>query len=181
MSRQKYVNYDKGMVLKMNRLKRYTLAGVLFTLVAGTLAHFVYEWTGNNMIAGLFFPINESTWEHMKLVFFPMLLYSFFMERKLRDEYPCIKSALTCGLLSGTFLVPVLFYFYTGVLGFHTLPLDILTFILSVLFGFRILYKYSCSCKAKPYAAILKLLVCITAICFLLFSYAPPAIGLFAG
>lgn len=58
------------------KLLCYTILGVIFTFLAGTLLHFTYEWSGNNFWVGLFSPVNESTWEHMKLLFFPMLFYS---------------------------------------------------------------------------------------------------------
>ena len=47
----------------MNRLQSYIIAGILFVLAAGTLSHFLYGWTGNNFIIGLFTPVNESVLE----------------------------------------------------------------------------------------------------------------------
>lgn len=55
----------------MKKLKCCTIIGIIFVLVLGTIFHFLYEWTENNFVVGLFAPINESVWEHMKLVFFP--------------------------------------------------------------------------------------------------------------
>ena len=49
----------------MKLLKRYTMIGIVFVLITGSLAHFVYDWSGKNHIVGLFTPINESVWEHM--------------------------------------------------------------------------------------------------------------------
>ena len=163
----------------MNRLKLYTIIGIFFTFITGTISHFIYEWSHNNFILGFLFPINESTWEHMKLCFFPMLLYSFYMNRKLEREYPCITSALLCGILLGTCLIPVIFYTYSGVLGHNLLPLDIATFALSVLAGFKAAYSLSLSCRANSHRAILKLFVFMLTIGFFLFTYHPPDIGLF--
>ena len=53
-------------------------AGILFTLIIGTLLHFTYEWSGENPFVALYSPVNESVWEHLKLLFFPVLLYTFF-------------------------------------------------------------------------------------------------------
>lgn len=164
----------------MNRLKFYTVIGILFTLITGTVSHFIYEWSGNNFLLGFFFPVNESTWEHMKLCFFPMLLYSFFMNRKLKPDYPCITSALSCGILCGTFLIPMIFYTYSGILGRNLLPLDIATFALSVLAGFRSIYRLSLSCLADSHTVSLKLLAAVLAVCFFVFTYLPPDIGIFS-
>ena len=56
----------------MNRhLYHYTIAGILFTAIAGTLLHFAYEYSMENPLVAMFAPVNESTWEHMKLLFWP--------------------------------------------------------------------------------------------------------------
>ena len=54
------------------------IIGILAVWVSGSLFHFVYDWTGHNTLVGLFFPTNESTWEHMKLAFLPMNLYGIY-------------------------------------------------------------------------------------------------------
>ena len=163
----------------MTKLKHYTILGTIFVILAGTLAHFIYEWSGKNFIVGLVFPVSESTWEHMKLCFFPMLLYSLYMNRKLKRDYPCITSALLAGTLFGTFLIPVIFYTYTGILGHNFLVLDIATFILSVLLAFAAVYRLSTSCRLNSVSGLLKLLVFAIMICFFLFSYCSPDIGIF--
>ena len=163
----------------MNKIKRYTIKGIIFVLITGTISHFVYEWSGNNFILGLFFPVNESTWEHMKLCFFPMFIYSLYMNRKLRLDSPCVTSALLFGTLLSTLLIPVIFYTYSGILGKNFLILDIATFIISVLLAFAAIYRLILSCKAEPYTQTLKLLILITGICFLVFTYYPLKIGIF--
>ena len=50
---------------------------IIFTLVLGTILHFTYTWSNNNPFIGSFSAVNESTWEHLKLVFFPMLITVF--------------------------------------------------------------------------------------------------------
>lgn len=163
----------------MNFLKSTTILGICFVIITGSLFHFVYEWTGESFIAGFFVPINESTWEHMKLIFFPMLLFAFFTKRKLQDNYPCIGVSLLAGILIGTVSIPIIFYTYTGILGFHTMVLDILTFVTTVLIAFTATYRLTKSCKAQEYKSILLGAVILLMICFFVFTYAPPDIGLF--
>lgn len=163
----------------MNPLKRYTITGIIFVIITGTISHFIYDWSGNNFILGFFFPVNESTWEHMKLCFFPMLIYSYFMNRKLKDDYPCVTSALLFGILLGTFLIPVLFYTYSSILGNNYLPLDIAVFILSILFAFIAVYRLTLSCKTVPDTFLLGLSVFLLAACFFIFTWLPPAVGIF--
>lgn len=116
----------------MKKLNVYLLIGTIFVIITGTISHFVYELSGSNLIIGLFFPVNESTWEHMKLIFFPMLICALFLNWQLKKEYPCITCALHFGILLGTFLIPVIFYTYSGILGTNLTVLDISTFIISV-------------------------------------------------
>lgn len=163
----------------MNKLKHYTIKGIIFVLITGTLSHFVYGLSGNNFILGFFFPISESTWEHMKLCFFPMLLYSFYMNAKTRYDYPGVTSSLLFGILLGIFLIPVIFYAYSGILGDNFLPLDIAAFIASVLLAFAAVYRFSLSCRLVPYTPLLKLSVLLAAVCFFIFTYHPPHIGIF--
>ena len=164
----------------MNKLKRHTIIGIIFVLITGTLSHFVYEWSDNNTLAGFLFPINESVWEHMKLVFFPMLLYSFYVIAKLDSDFPCSVATTMFGVLLGTFLVPILFYTYSGFLGYTTRFFDIGTFVISVLLSFWVIYKLTQSCKLASYEAALKTLVLVMAMCFFLFTYQPLALGIFA-
>ena len=162
----------------MKELNRNIIFGIIFVLVSGTLAHFVYDWSGQNYIAGFFFPVSESTWEHMKLCLFPMLLYSLFMRCKLQDIQPCIISALPAGILTGTFAIPVLFYTYTGILGRNFLPLDIGVFMSSVILAFTTMYRLTLTCKTEHFTGILWLAVAILGLCFVWFTYHPPGIGL---
>lgn len=164
----------------MNKtLKIYTISGIIFVIITGTVSHFIYEWSGNNFILGFLFPVNESTWEHMKLSFFPMLLYSFFMNIRLKDDYPCVTSSLYSGVLLSTFLIPVIFYTYTGIIGRNYTVLDISTFVLSVLVAFIAVYRLTLSGKTDPYSSYLQFCVFITAVLFFLFTYHPPNIGIF--
>lgn len=163
----------------MDKLKRYMIIGAIFTVIAGVIGHFVYDMTGENFIVGLFFPVNESTWEHMKLVFFPMLLYSLFAERKLKDESACISKAFANGILAGTFAIPVIFYTYSGILGYNLAWLNILTFIVSVIIGFVVVYVVVKNCKSDKCSLLFKGLVFVLVIAFMVFSYYPPDIGLF--
>ena len=164
----------------MSRLKRYTVIGILFVILAGTLSHFLYEWSGNHAVVGLFTPVSESVWEHMKLLFFPMLLYVPVMAFRLRDEFPYILSSLWVGLLAGTLAIPVLFYGYTFILGRDVFFLDIAVFILSVLIAFWIAYRLAPHCRPKLSSIFLVCSVCILSACFLWFTYHPPKGSLFA-
>lgn len=163
----------------MKHLKHYTMIGIIFVIIAGTLAHFLYGWTGNNPIVGLFTPINESVWEHMKLLFFPMLIYSLIMILKFHRKYSCITSALCFGILVGAFLIPLFYYTYTFILNKNVFILDIGTFIASIVIAFWLSYRLTLSCRLESYTSLLCIMVCLLFACFLAFTYRPPNITIF--
>ncbi len=164
----------------MKRLKVYLIIGIFFTHISGTLFHFLYEWSNYNTIVGFFMPVNESIWEHMKLVFFPMLLYSLIIIPRLKNSWSCIVSSMLAGTLLCTVLIPVIFYTGTGIIGKHSLLLDIGTFVLSILIAFYTIYRLTISCRMENYSFLLYTIICIFLICFMRFAYYPPNIGLFA-
>lgn len=161
-----------------NLLKKYILAGVLFVIIFGSLAHFFYDWSGKNPIVGLFTPVNESTWEHMKLVFFPMLLFAFVAIPRLEAKSPCIREAFLWGIIAGTFLIPVIFYTYTGILGGNWFVLDIATFVVSVLLAFGLVYLVATHTGTRN-NRLLNIVVCLLTVCFWVFTIWPPDISLF--
>lgn len=170
----------------MSHLKRLSVIGVIFVTLAGTLSHFLYGWSGKNALVGLFAPVNESVWEHMKLLFFPMLLYALFMISRLKTKIPRLPSALWAGDLAGTFSIPFLYYVYTSICGRDVFLLDLATFLFSVLMAFLIVCKLASSCKAKTLKAlsgsfgiVLGCAVCILFLCFLWFTYHPPRAEIF--
>ena len=162
----------------MKTLKQFIILGTIYVLIIGTLSHFVYDWSKENVILGFFFPVSESTWEHMKLVFFPMLVYALFMNQRLKAAYPCIVPASFAGILLGTWLIPVLFYTYSGILGTNYAILDISTFVISVIVAFIVIYKLTVSCKASPYLLLLKIAVYAMIVGFVVFTYLPLNIGI---
>ena len=166
------------LVMILKSLKSYIITGIIFVSVLGTLSHFLYEWSGNNFFVGLFVPVNESIWEHMKLLFFPMLIYSIFIG-KLKLQYPYIYTALIFGNLIGTFSMPVFFYTYTGVLGYNISFIDIAIFYICVIIAYFTLFKTVESQKLSSYKSLLYILNITIVIAFMIFTVYPPNIGLF--
>lgn len=160
------------------------IIGTLFTSIAGTLAHFTYEWSNGNFLVGLFTPISESVWEHMKLLFFPMLFYGIFVCPRLAPDYPCLSFSYPLGILAGTLAIPLLFYTYSGILGRTYISIDILIFYISVILAFAIVYLVTSRCqKLFPHtgrSALLPwLLVLLLAISFMVFTVYPPSLAIF--
>lgn len=113
------------------RLFFWELGGFLFTGALGAALHFVYDWSGRSPAAAAFSGVNESTWEHMKLLFVPVFLFSVVQVCVLGRDYPHLLWSRAVSTLAGLALIPVLFYTYTGALGFHVTWADIAVFYLA--------------------------------------------------
>lgn len=163
----------------MDRTKLYFIGGILFTAILGTLSHFFYDWSGQSALIGLVSPVNESTWEHMKLVFFPMLLWTILVSPRLSGKYPAISGALLLGNVLGTLSIPVFFYTYTGILGRDVFLLDIAVFLAAVLISFCFAWKKKDSRWILQYQALIWILAGIFAVLFFVFTFYSPEIGLF--
>lgn len=162
----------------MNELKKFCIIGFFVTSVLGIISHFVYEWTGGGFLIGLFFPVNESTWEHMKLVFFPMFLFSLVAGKKMERRYPCIYNALFTGILVGLALIPTLFYTYSGILGVDVAWVNIAIYIVSVLVAYLVVYRVAMACKNKN-PMLIKSIIYAFFVAFMIFTVYPPKLGLF--
>lgn len=166
----------------MNKLKLWNILACSTALIFGTLFHFIYEWIGGDLIA-VFGAVNESTWEHLKLLFWPMLfigIAEYFIYGKNYKHFAAVK---TTALLLGMLITTATFYTYKGILGFNFLAADILTFVLGVcgayLFGYFQLLKPSKMFVAHG-ANIIALCVLLTLVVFFaVFTFYPPHIGLF--
>ena len=154
-----------------------TIAGILSVSLLGTLLHFTYRWSGRHPLIGLIAPVNESVWEHMKLLFFPMLLFGLGSLKGETDA--CRISAFHAGLLMGTLLMPVLYYSYTSALGHSILAVDITIFYICVIAAFLIYRGLSGSCLLEKYSHVTSMAVFLLLICFLLFTYFPPGFSIF--
>lgn len=123
------------------RYKKITGLGILWTIVLGTLSHFFYQWSHENILIGLFSPVNESVWEHLKLLFFPALTYMFIEQKAMGKAMPGLLGKNLLGLFAGLLVMPLLFYGYTAFRGKSILWVDIGIFCVCVLLTFLLPYK----------------------------------------
>ncbi len=160
-------------------VSKWQFIGFVSASVGGILLHYLYEWTNKNAVAAVFSGVNESTWEHMKLLFFPLFIFaivqSFFF--KEYEDFWCIKLR---GILLGIILIPVLFYTFNGAFGKSPDWLNIAFFFVSAAVSFiyetRRMKREDVMCiSPKLSFAVL----CIIAVAFAVFTFLTPEIPLF--
>lgn len=157
---------------------KFQIFSAIFTMILGTLLHFTFEWSNNNSFVAFFSAVNESVWEHLKLVFFPMLLTTFIGYFYFKDTIPNYLCSKTFGIIIAILFIILFFYTYTGILGKNIAILDISSFFISVILGEYSAYKKmnsNSSCNNIIPLIILILLLFL----FILFTYFPIQIGLF--
>ena len=74
-----YKVLDKNIVIDSItsvKLLRYEVAGIFIIFILGYIWHYLYEIFKENIIIGIVSPVNESMWEHWKMGFYPILVYS---------------------------------------------------------------------------------------------------------
>ena len=157
----------------------WQLWGFAVTALGGTILHFLYDWLGEAMWIAPFSGVNESTWEHMKLLFWPMFVFAlvqslFFRER---TDFWCVKLR---GMLLGLALIPVLFYTYNGAIGKSPDWLNISIFFVSAAVAFlyetRLFNQKRLLCKQSKFALAA---LCAIGLAFIVCTFLPPQIGIF--
>ncbi|MDD5829392.1 MAG: DUF6512 family protein [Lachnospira sp.] len=139
-------------------LKPIQISTIVCLIVAsalGVLLHFAYEFTGNNAFIALFCPVNESTWEHMKLLFFPILLVlliqyaiiSYIKSSKINQYNDnifkvCYIEGTFVGIVYGLVAIFVLFYSILGLIGFNVDWINIAIYFVSIILAFYKFYSY---------------------------------------
>lgn len=162
----------------MKNIKRMELIGIIFTILVGSLLHFTYEWSGQNPYTALFSAVNESTWEHLKLLFFPYMLYAIIEYIYIGKDYPNFITAKFIGVICGLVLIPLLFYSYTYLLGTNYFVFDILIFVLAVIVSYVVSYYVltGTTLNINTLSIVVLTLICLS---FFRFTLNPPNCFLF--
>lgn len=160
------------------KIGNYQIVSTIFVCILGTLLHFTYEFFGENIFVASFSAVNESVWEHLKLLFFPMLLTTIIGYLNMEKSIPNFLCSKTLGILASMSFIIIFFYTYTGIIGKSIVFIDIISFFVAVILGEYLAYKLIIS-NFKCNNIIAIIILTIILICFVMFTYFPPNIGIF--
>lgn len=157
----------------------WQLVGFSVTSFLGTLLHFLYEWLDGALWIAPFSGVNESTWEHMKLLFWPMLIFAIVQSFFFREyeDFWCIKLR---GILLGLLLIPVLFYTYNGVIGHSPDWINIAIFFVSAAAAYiyeTVQFNKDSFSLKDPKISIG--IITLIAVLFVIFTFFTPEIEIF--
>lgn len=157
----------------------WQLFGFAVTVFGGTLLHFMYDWTNESILTAPFSGVNESTWEHMKLLFWPMFIFAL-IESFFFGEYKNFWGIKLRGILLGLIAIPVIFYTYNGVIGKSPDWINISIFFVAA----AIAYFYETKMlnnKSKIYSrpVLSFAVILIIAALFVFLTFIPPTLNVF--
>ena len=162
------------------RIFAWEIRGAIIISLLGSFLHFVFAILGEWPPAALIAAVNESVWEHLKLAFWPALIYALIEWPFLRGKIKNFWTAKSFGISTMPVIITAVFYGYKALIGHNILWVDISLFIFAVfvgqMFSYRLLLCQSFSSANKILALIL-LVVMIAA--FSLFTFFPPHYPLF--
>ena len=160
------------------KIRNYQIVSAIFVCILGTLLHFTYEFFAQNIFVASFSAVNESVWEHLKLLFFPMLLTTIICYFYIGKNVPNFLCSKTLGIIASMLFIIIFFYPYTGIIGRSILVIDIASFFVAVILGEYLSYKLMISnFECNNITAIIILSVIL--ISFIVFTYFTPKIEIF--
>ncbi len=115
--------------------------GFIFISIVGTILHFAYDWSNHDKYISLLSSVNESIWEHMKLVVFPSLIW-LLIEVPFIGNNPNFLTAKCISLIVMVLVIPTLFYLFKYIFKKNILIVDILIFYVAVGLGQYLSYLF---------------------------------------
>lgn len=159
---------------------RWELGGIAFIVVLGVVLHFVFEWSGQAIPVAWIAAVNESVWEHLKLGFWPALVYAAVEYSRFGKSTNNFRFAKTLGIYLIPITILVLYYTYEAILGHGLLVVDISIFVVAVIVGQLVSYKLLvASPLPERLNRITPIALVVLGILFVLFSFYPLHFPLF--
>ncbi|MBS5112552.1 MAG: hypothetical protein KHZ15_07685 [Coprobacillus cateniformis] len=149
----------------------------IIEFVLGALLHFAYNVFSNPIVA-VIAPVNESIFEHLKLVLYPMLFVSLLVWYRYKNKDLSFLSAIAISIIVGILSVVLIYYFYYFGLGIESLFVDIFLLLLSIFIGnmsFHWVKVHHIQWPMKISFAIMIILI----ILFTFWTFFPPDLPLF--
>ncbi|MBE6155263.1 MAG: hypothetical protein E7164_00725 [Firmicutes bacterium] len=159
--------------MKKTKFIKYEIFSALGIMIVGTILHFAYSWSNNNPLVSLFSSVNESVWEHLKILFYSYLLFTLVGTLIFRNK--SYFSNKTIAIYKSLGFIITFYYTYSGIIGQSVPIIDILSFYLAIIIGQISSYKKR---EIYNFKLIIALLI-VTSLAFTIFTFYPLEIGIF--
>lgn len=162
---------------------KYILISSLVIFTIGAITHFLYEFLGKILIVGLLVPANESIWEHCKMILLPNVIWwvGYYKFNKNTNTINKDKffTAMIVSILVSLIEIPMLYYFYTGILGKEIFIIDMIILYLALIIGQTLACHYYSRCDRALNIYLSIGIVIFLVLIFALFTIYPPKLPLF--
>jgi hypothetical protein len=163
-----------------NKVLFFEIVGTVIIILLGSALHFTYDLSGKLAVVGAFSAVNESVWEHLKLAFWPSLIWlliEYFLIGNVTNNFFIAKTLGACIMVV---LIPIIFYSYTSVTGESIFAIDIATFILAVVIGQAVSYVFFKKNQFSRNAEKVTLVILVAlGVAFIAFTFYPPYLPIF--
>lgn len=136
---------------------------IIFLFLLSFLWHFMYDWFPS-VLTSIFFPVNESIWEHMKIIFYCLFIGSV-LEKKGNNYYLNILVKPLVGVLF-YLIIFIPLYLIFGESMFISLSLMLFTYIIMELLGIKISKQEELNIKALPIIIIILIIILFSILTF---------------
>ena len=161
-------------------MKKIKLISVYVIFILSFLGHFIYKLFPN-ILFSILFPVNESIWEHMKLISTPVLIYmiiEYIIYRKKNITYNNFILSYAISIIIGIIFYLIIYLPIHYIFGHSLLFAISLLFITFVIIDY-ISYKIMNYKEIKYNTLIGILMILLLYILFGIFTYYPPENDLF--
>ncbi|MFX1388303.1 MAG: DUF6512 family protein [Promethearchaeota archaeon] len=163
-----------------NTILKWEVLGIIFVVAIGGLFHFMFQLLNYWGPSGIIFPVNESVWEHLKLPYWPLIIFSLIEYFLIKEKANNFIIGKTVSFLISIGTILVIFYSYTAILGTELLIVDILSFVIGVIIGQFVSYKILTREQLSTWLIYASWIVFIGfGLIFAIFTYFPPALPIF--
>jgi hypothetical protein len=164
--------------LDIKKIRNWEIYSVIFILIVGALFHELYKFT-KIFIFSFISPVNESVWEHNKMIHFSLMIFMFIELYYLRDNQNNFFLSRFVIMVISPLIIIFGFYIYEFFFG-HSLFFDIILFIIAIIvshsFSYRILISEQLNDDYETFSVISIILLTII---YFIFTLIPPKIDLF--
>ncbi|MEG0510532.1 MAG: DUF6512 family protein [Clostridia bacterium] len=152
---------------------------LFFLLLYGTFFHYVYDAIGSNLIINMFVPINESVWEHMKMLFYPSL--AFFLLNYMDNTGSTYIVSYVTGVTFSIVFCIVSYYIYDRFFPGISEVLNIVFYYISFasIFGIMYVMNYVLEPLSDDFNFICEIILISYVCIFCFYTYLPPNLDLF--
>jgi len=158
----------------------WELSGIVFLIVVGSLLHFTFDWSNRLPLVGVFSAVNESVWEHLKLGFWSLILFSLIEYWFIRHGTKNFLLAKGLGVVILQIVILSIFYTYTMFSAEPILAIDISSYILGCVLCQVVSYIILTRVISKKILNKVGLaLILIHAVLLISFTFAPPKLPIF--